>query len=51
MNKSFKKIKDSKVIISELMLPSRANFNNKIHGWVYIIFDGSNRLCLCLKAQ
>lgn len=32
MNKDFKKIEASKVVISELMLPSRANFNNKIHG-------------------
>ncbi len=28
----YKKVCDSQVVISELMLPSRANFNNKIHG-------------------
>ncbi|MFD1095714.1 acyl-CoA thioesterase [Salegentibacter chungangensis] len=28
----FKKIEDSRVVISELMLPSHSNFNGKIHG-------------------
>lgn len=28
----YKKIADSEVVLSELMLPSRANFNGKIHG-------------------
>lgn len=32
MSRPYKKVCDSQVIISELMLPSRANFNNKIHG-------------------
>jgi uncharacterized protein (TIGR00369 family) len=32
MDKKFKKIEDSEVIISELMLPSHSNFNGKIHG-------------------
>ena len=31
-NLKFKKITDSQVEISELMLPSRSNFNGKIHG-------------------
>ncbi len=32
MNKLFKKITESQVVISELMLPSHSNFNGKIHG-------------------
>ncbi|QYA26793.1 acyl-CoA thioesterase [Gramella sp. MT6] len=32
MQKSFKDIQDSQVVISELMLPSHSNFNGKIHG-------------------
>tara|TARA_R100000935_G_scaffold166_1_gene471 strand:+ start:60 stop:605 length:546 start_codon:yes stop_codon:yes gene_type:complete len=32
MNKSFKKIEESQVVISVLMLPSHSNFNGKIHG-------------------
>lgn len=32
MTKKFKRIKDSQVVISELMLPSHSNFNGKIHG-------------------
>jgi uncharacterized protein (TIGR00369 family) len=32
MNKTFKKITESQVVISELMLPSHSNFNGKIHG-------------------
>ncbi len=32
MRKNYKKVKDSEVIFSELMLPSKANFNGKIHG-------------------
>lgn len=32
MNKEFKKIAESQVVISELMLPSHSNFNGKIHG-------------------
>lgn len=28
----FKKVEDSKILISELMLPSNSNFNGKIHG-------------------
>ena len=32
MNPIFKTVKSSKVTISELMLPSHSNFNNKIHG-------------------
>ncbi len=32
MHKPFKRARDSQIMISELMLPSRANFNNKIHG-------------------
>lgn len=32
MNKKFKKITESQVVISELMLPSHSNFNGKIHG-------------------
>lgn len=32
MNSIFKTVKSSQVIISELMLPSHSNFNNKIHG-------------------
>lgn len=28
----FKKIEDSKILLSELMLPSNSNFNGKIHG-------------------
>ena len=32
MNKEFKKIKDSQISLSELMLPSYSNFNGKIHG-------------------
>ena len=29
---NFKSVKDSQVVISELMLPSHSNFNGKIHG-------------------
>ncbi|WP_375562061.1 acyl-CoA thioesterase [Bernardetia sp. OM2101] len=32
MNKKFKHIKDSKVTITQLMLPSHSNFSGKIHG-------------------
>ena len=32
MSTEFKTVKSSKVSISELMLPSRSNFNGKIHG-------------------
>ena len=32
MQKDFKTVKDSQVVISELMLPSHSNFNGKIHG-------------------
>jgi uncharacterized protein (TIGR00369 family) len=32
MNKEFKKIADSQISLSELMLPSYSNFNGKIHG-------------------
>lgn len=32
MNKEFKKIGDSQILLSELMLPSYSNFNGKIHG-------------------
>lgn len=32
MEKKFKKITESQVVISELMLPSHSNFNGKIHG-------------------
>jgi uncharacterized protein (TIGR00369 family) len=32
MDKKFKKIEESQVVISELMLPSHSNFNGKIHG-------------------
>jgi uncharacterized protein (TIGR00369 family) len=32
MKKQFKKITDSQVVLSELMLPSHSNFNGKIHG-------------------
>lgn len=32
MEKKFKKIAESQVIFSELMLPSHSNFNGKIHG-------------------
>jgi uncharacterized protein (TIGR00369 family) len=32
MKKQFKKIADSQVVLSELMLPSHSNFNGKIHG-------------------
>ncbi len=32
MKENFKEIKDSQVVISELMLPSHSNFNGKIHG-------------------
>ncbi len=32
MNSIFKTVKSSQVTISELMLPSHSNFNNKIHG-------------------
>jgi uncharacterized protein (TIGR00369 family) len=32
MQTTFKKVKDSSVVISELMLPSHTNFNGKIHG-------------------
>ncbi|WP_373056029.1 acyl-CoA thioesterase [Zunongwangia sp. H14] len=32
MTKTFKEIKESEVVISELMLPSHSNFNGKIHG-------------------
>lgn len=32
MNKKFKRITESHVVISELMLPSHSNFNGKIHG-------------------
>ena len=31
-SKEFKRVEDSQVTISELMLPNRANFNGKIHG-------------------
>lgn len=32
MKTDYKSVEESKVIISELMLPSRTNFNGKIHG-------------------
>lgn len=32
MNSKYKTVADSQVVFSELMLPSRANFNGKIHG-------------------
>jgi len=32
MENTFKKISDSQVTISELMLPSHSNFSGKIHG-------------------
>lgn len=32
MEKKFKKIAESQVVFSELMLPSHSNFNGKIHG-------------------
>ena len=32
MKKDFKSVKESQVVISELMLPSHSNFNGKIHG-------------------
>ena len=32
MQKDFKTVEDSQVVISELMLPSHSNFNGKIHG-------------------
>lgn len=32
MNKPFKTVRSSKVVISELMLPSHTNFSGKIHG-------------------
>jgi uncharacterized protein (TIGR00369 family) len=32
MKTAFKKVKDSAVVISELMLPSHTNFNGKVHG-------------------
>lgn len=32
MERKFKKITESQVVISELMLPSHSNFNGKIHG-------------------
>ncbi len=32
MNKEFKKIEDSQILLSQLMLPSYSNFNGKIHG-------------------
>ena len=32
MQEDFKSVKESRVIISELMLPSHSNFNGKIHG-------------------
>ena len=32
MQEKFKRISESQVVISELMLPSHSNFNGKIHG-------------------
>jgi uncharacterized protein (TIGR00369 family) len=32
MKTTFKRVKDSAVVISELMLPSHTNFNGKVHG-------------------
>lgn len=32
MSKNYKAVAESSVLISELMLPSHSNFNNKIHG-------------------
>ena len=32
-NIKFKRIPESQVTISELMLPSHSNFNGKIHNW------------------
>ncbi len=32
MNEKYKTVAESSVLISELMLPSHSNFNNKIHG-------------------
>jgi uncharacterized protein (TIGR00369 family) len=32
MNKTFKKIKESQIIMTQLMLPSHSNFSGKIHG-------------------
>lgn len=32
MNTLFKTVNDSRIVISELMLPSHTNFSGKIHG-------------------
>lgn len=32
MDKEYKRVRDSALVISELMLPAHANFNGKIHG-------------------
>lgn len=46
MNKVYKRIADSQVVISELMLPSHSNFNGKIHGgYILSLLDQISFAC------
>ncbi len=46
MQKKFKTVDESQVIISELMLPSRANFSGKIHGgYILSLLDQAAFAC------
>jgi acyl-CoA hydrolase len=59
MNTSFKKVSDSVVVISELMLPSHTNFSGKIHGGYIlslldqIAFASASKFCrnYCVTAS
>ncbi len=51
-NLKFKKITDSQVEISELMLPSRSNFNGKIHGgYILSLLDQIAFACASKHSQ
>src|SRR5699024_8411363 len=46
MTKEFKKVAESQVVLSMLMLPSHSNFNGKIHGG-YILSLMDQIACAC----
>lgn len=51
-NMKYKKIRDSQVEISELMLPSRSNFNGKIHGgYILSLLDQIAFACASKHSQ
>lgn len=48
MSNQFKTVKSSKVVISELMLPSHTNFSGKIHGgYILSLLDQIAFACAC----